>query len=87
MQEIAAFVVIAERVEQFMGISYKPLWHQLIEKDIKKMAFRDMVGISNGTLARLGKNDPVSLDVIEKICLTLNCKIEDVVQITSDENE
>lgn len=70
-----------------MGISYKPLWHQLIEKDIKKMTFRDMVGISNGTLARLGKNDPVSLDVIEKICLTLNCKIEDVVQIVSDENE
>ena len=86
-QEIIAFVVITERVEQFMGISYKPLWHQLIEKDIKKMAFRDMVGISNGTLARLGKNDPVSLDVIEKICVSLNCKIEDVVQITSDENE
>lgn len=67
-----------------MGISYKPLWHQLIEKDIKKMAFRDMVSISNGTLARLGKNDPVSLDVIEKICIKLDCRIEDVVEIILD---
>ena len=69
-----------------MGISYNPLWHQLIEKNIKKMAFRDMVEISNGTLARLGKNAPVSLDVIEKICLRLNCRIEDVVQIIPDED-
>ena len=69
-----------------MGISYNPLWHQLIEKNIKKMAFRDLVEISNGTLARLGKNDPVSLDVIEKICLRLDCKIEDVVQITPDKD-
>lgn len=67
-----------------MAISYKPLWHLLLEKEIKKMEFRDLVGISNGTLARLGKNDPVSLDVIEKICLTMDCQIEDVVQIIPD---
>ena len=70
-----------------MAISYKPLWHQLVERNMKKLEFRDHVGISNGTLAKLGKNEPVAMDVIEKICLTLNCKIEDVVQITIDENE
>lgn len=68
-----------------MAISYKPLWRQLLEKEIKKMAFRDLVEISNGTLARLGKNEPVSLDVIEKICLKLNCRIEDVVEIVSED--
>jgi DNA (cytosine-5)-methyltransferase 1 len=68
-----------------MAISYKPLWHLLLEKEMKKMEFRDIVGISNGTLARLGKNDPVSLDVIEKICITLGCNIEDVVQILPDQ--
>lgn len=67
-----------------MAISYKPLWHLLLEKEMKKMEFRDLVGISNGTLARLGKNDPVSLDVIEKICLTMDCQIENVVQIIPD---
>lgn len=64
-----------------MAISYKPLWHQLLEREIKKMEFRDLVGISNGTLARLGKNEPVSMDVIEKICIALNCKIENVVEV------
>lgn len=70
-----------------MAISYKPLWHQMVERGMKKLEFRDFVGISSSTLAKLGKDDYVSLEVIEKICLTLNCKIEDVVQITSDENE
>lgn len=64
-----------------MGISYKPLWRQLFEREIKKMEFRDMVQISNGTLARLGKNEPVSVDILEKICLTLDCRIEDVIEI------
>ena len=65
-----------------MGISYKPLWHMLIEKEIKKLELRDLVGISNSTLAKLGKNEPVSMEIIEKICLKLDCKIEDVVEIT-----
>lgn len=65
-----------------MGISYKPLWHQLIERDMKKLEFRDYIGISNSTLSKLGKNEPVSMDVIEKICLKLDCKIEDVMEIT-----
>ncbi|MDB0519943.1 hypothetical protein C4R87_19165 [Clostridioides difficile] len=66
-------------------ISYKPLWKLLIDKDIKKLELRDMIGISNTTLARLGKDVPVSLSVIEKICLTLNCNIEDVVEIKKEE--
>lgn len=65
-----------------MSISYKPLWHMLIERDMKKLEFRDFVQISSSTLAKLGKNEPVSMDVIEKICLKLDCRIEDVVEIT-----
>ena len=64
-----------------MAISYKPLWHQLVERNMKKLEFRDYVGISNATLAKLGKNEPVAMDVIEKICLALDCRIEEVVQI------
>ena len=68
-----------------MSISYKPLWHQLLERDMKKLEFRDFVGISNGTLAKLGKNEPVAMDIIEKICIKLDCRIEDVVEIKKDE--
>ena len=66
-----------------MGFSYKPLWHRLIEQDMKKLEFRDLVGISNSTLAKLGRGEPVSLEIIEKICHKLECNIEDVVQITN----
>jgi len=68
-----------------MSISYKPLWHQLVERGMKKMEFRDYVGISNGTLSKLGKDEPVALDILEKICIKLDCRIEDVVEIKKDE--
>lgn len=64
-----------------VSISYKPLWHQLIERDMKKLEFRDLVGMSNTTLAKLGKNEPVSLEIIDKICTKLECSIQDVVEI------
>lgn len=66
-----------------VGYSYKPLWHQLVERNMKKLEFRDYVGMSNSTLAKLGRNEPVSLEIIEKICIKLQCKIEDVVEITN----
>lgn len=56
----------------------------MIERGMKKLEFRDYVEISSSTLAKLGKDDYVSLEVIEKICLKLNCNIEDVVQIIPD---
>jgi DNA-binding Xre family transcriptional regulator len=76
------FEVKYPRGGENMAISYKPLWHQLVERNMKKLEFRDFVGISSSTLAKLGKDEPVSMDIIEKICLALDCDISDVVQIT-----
>lgn len=67
-----------------MSISYKPLWHLLLERDMKKLELRDLIGMSNSTLAKLGKNEPVSMEIIEKICIKLECRIEDVVEIKLD---
>jgi DNA-binding Xre family transcriptional regulator len=67
-----------------MAISYKPLWHQIVDRGMKKLEFRDYVGISSSTLAKLGKDDYVALEVIEKICLKLDCSIQEVVQILPD---
>lgn len=68
-----------------MSISYKPLWHLLVEKKMKKLELRDLVGMSNSTLARLGKDEPVTLEVLEKISVALNCRIEDIVEFVKDE--
>ena len=67
-----------------MSISYKPLWHLLVEKKMKKLELRDLVGMSNSTLARLGKDEPVTLEVLEKISIALDCRIEDIVEFVKD---
>ena len=62
-------------------ISYKPLWHTLIEKDIKKMELVKLVGMSSSALAKLNNDNYVALEVIDRICQVLDCRIEQVVEI------
>lgn len=62
-------------------VCYDRLWKTLIDKHLKKTELRDRIKISNATLAKLGKNEPVNLKVIEAICQELQCGIEDVVEI------
>ena len=68
-----------------MSISYNPLWHLLVDKNMKKGDLRTLVGMSNSTLAKLGKNEPVSMDVLEKICAKLGCRIEDIVEFINEQ--
>lgn len=62
-----------------MALSYEPLWQFLNEIHLSKMEFAQRVEISNATLAKLGKNEPVTLTVIERICSEFNCNINDIV--------
>ena len=70
-----------------MAVSYNKLWKLLIDRNIKKLELRDMVNISNNTLAKLSKNEPVALTVLEKICSTLHCNIGDIVDYVPDREE
>lgn len=63
-----------------MAISYNNLWKLLIDKNLKKLDLRNRTGISSSTLAKMSKNEPVALTVLEKICLNLECNIEDVIE-------
>ena len=67
-----------------MSVSYNGLWKLLIDKNMKKLELRDVAGISNGTLAKLGKNEPVALTVLERICKALGCQIGDIVEYVPD---
>ncbi len=64
-----------------VGISYNNLFKQLIDKGWKKTEFAHEVGISSNTLAKLSKNESVSLEVLVRICRRLDCSLSDVVQI------
>ena len=62
-----------------MSVSYKKLWKMLIDKDLKKSQLKDIAKISQSTLARLNRNEYVSLEVLVKICVSLDCEISDIV--------
>ena len=65
-------------------ISYTPLWHTLINKGMNKGDLKNMNGLSFGTIASMGKNEPVNLKQIDRICKALHCKIEDVIEYKED---
>ena len=68
-----------------MAISYKKLWKLLIDKNMKKSDLRKVAGVSSSSLAKLGKGENVTTDVILKICVALDCRVEDIMEIIKDE--
>jgi DNA (cytosine-5)-methyltransferase 1 len=70
-----------------MAISYNKLWKLLIDKNIKKTDLRRVAGISTNVIAKLGRNDPVSMESLAKICAALNCDIADIVVMTAESNK
>lgn len=62
-----------------MAISYNNLWKLLIDRGMTKTDLRIKAGLTTSAIAQLGKNECVSLKVIEKICDALDCDISDVV--------
>lgn len=67
--------------EEIMGVSYRPLWISLAERGMKKGDLMGSVGLSSSTLAKLGKDKRVSLEVIEKISVSLKIGIEKIVAV------
>ena len=67
-----------------MRISYNPLWKLLIDKGMNKQDLRIAAGISAASIAKLGKGENITTDVLLRICSALNCHIEDILE-TIDE--
>ncbi|MGE9892641.1 helix-turn-helix domain-containing protein [Lachnospiraceae bacterium SGI.054] len=68
-----------------MDVSYNKLFKLLIDKGLKKTEFAKKVGISPNTLAKLSRNENVSMDIIIRICRKLNCSVDDIMDILPDE--
>lgn len=62
-----------------LAISYNKLWKLLIDKNMKRKDLKEQAEVSQNIMARLGKNQPVTMETLEKICLVLECNIGDVV--------
>lgn len=63
-----------------MKISYKKLWKRMIDLEITKSELREKAGISTVTLAKLGKDQTVTIVVLMKICKVLDCNISDICE-------
>lgn len=69
-----------------MHISYKPLWHTLIERNMRKEDLRLAAGLTTNMIANMGKEGKhISMDTLARICETLDCGITDVIELVSDE--
>jgi DNA-binding Xre family transcriptional regulator len=64
-----------------MGVTYKKLWIMLIERNISKPQFREMVDVSPATITKLNRNRYVQMEILEKVCRTLNCSFDDIVEL------
>ena len=69
-----------------MAISYNKLWKQLIDKNMTKTELRLKADIGTSTLAKLGKNEQVSLEVLLRICKVLNCDISEIMELIKEDD-
>ena len=70
-----------------MEVSYKKLWKILIDRDMKKKDLQAKAGISWASVTKLSKGETVSMEVLMKVCKTLNCDIGDIMELIPTEED
>lgn len=67
-----------------LKISYNKLWKMLIDKNMNKQDLKNATGISSASIAKLGKGDNITTDILLKICEAMDCKLEDIMETIDD---
>ena len=70
-----------------MAVSYKKLWHMLLDKDMKKKDLKKVANLTNYAMNKLSRDEDVTTEVIGKICNALNCTLDDIVEVIPDEKK
>ena len=73
-----------QREVDAMAVSYNRLWKLLIDKGITKTEMRKKAGISTSVLAKMGKNETVSMDTLARIAAAMECGLDDIVEVNTD---
>ena len=77
-------LLFAETETPMRHISYMPLWHTLLNKNMKKEDLRIAAGLTTNMIANMGKNKGISMETLAKICDALQCEITDVIELTEE---
>jgi len=67
-----------------MAISFKPLWHLLIEKGLKKYELTNIAGLSPCIIANMSKNKSINLSTLNKLCTVFDCQPNDIIKYVPD---
>lgn len=67
--------------DEQIKVNYKPLWKLLIDREMSKGELRNKTGIAGSTFSKMTNNEKVSLDVLARICVALDCGLDDIVEI------
>ncbi len=70
-----------------MAVSYKKLWHILLDRDMMKKDLQKEAGLTRYAISKLTNDEDVTTDTLEKICKALNCKVDDILEFVNKETE
>lgn len=70
-----------------LRISYNKLWKMLIDKNMNKQDLKNATGISSASIAKLGKGENITTDILLKICEAMDCRLEDILETVHDEKD
>jgi DNA-binding Xre family transcriptional regulator len=77
-------IFVCEEARRKAMISYKRLWHLLLDKDLKKKDLIPLARISSYTISKLNRGDNLTTDVLQRICTALNCDLPDIMEFEPD---
>ena len=67
-----------------MTVNYQKMWNLIGFSQLDRSEFQKLIDVSDPTMSKLSKNEPVSMDVMLRICKTLHCDIGDVMEVQED---
>ena len=70
-----------------MAVSYNKLFKLLIDKKMKKKELFELAGVSASTIGKMGRGEPVSVEMVERVCLALECTPNDVLEFYRDDKK
>ena len=70
-----------------MAVNYNKLGKMMIDKKMRKTELTHLAGISTNAMAKLGKNEDVRVNILEKLCTSLDCKLDDIIEFVPDSKE
>lgn len=68
-----------------MAISYKKLWHILLDRDMKKKDLQQAANLTSYAMSKLSRDENVTTEILGKICLALNCTTDEIMEFLPDE--